>query len=157
MKHPISALALTLLTTAAVAAPEAAPTPSEVFTQTTIPAGAIVGQWVEYDAVMFAGKSCKLFTDAEQQYWTKLWYAALETMLSERDQKLFAKEKFLTRNSDKLEARVNYFLKTGCGSLELVAKVQDMKKRMRLLGFGLGTLKEANGKAIMDLSKEPAE
>ena len=156
MKRTLAVIAFGTLSAPAVAA-DKPPTAAEIFTQTTIPTAPLVQQWVEYDAVLFSGKSCKLVTDAEQRYWSRLWYAALETLLSERDQKLVAAERLSTRNSDKVDARVAYFLKTGCGSPELGAKIRDMKGRMRLSGYGLKQLEEANGQAVMDLSKEPAE
>jgi len=78
-------------------------------------------------------------------------------VLSSHDRQLFDEEKGSKRSVDKVEARVSYFRKAGCASPELVAKVRDMKKRMRLQGFALKQVSEANGAAIMDLYKEPAE
>jgi hypothetical protein len=128
-----------------------------MFTQTKVALPTLVEQGLEYDAVMFAGKRCKLFTVAEQNYWNQLWKLSSDTVLSPHDQQLFDEEKRSKQSADKVEARVSYFRKAGCASPELVAKVRDMKKRMRLQGFALKQASEANDAAIMDLYKEPAE
>ena len=149
--------ALALSAAPSVSAQPAAPTPAEIFTQTKLALPALVEQGVEYDAVMFAGKTCRLFTVAEQNYWNQLWKLSSDTVFSSHDQTLFDAEKRSERSVDKIEARVSYFRKAGCKSPELVAKVRDMKKRMRLQGFALKQATEANGAAVMDLYKEPAE
>jgi hypothetical protein len=149
--------ALALSAAASVSAQPAAPTPAERFTQTRVALPTLVEQGLEYDSVMFAGKRCKLFTVAEQNYWNQLWKLSSDTVFSPRDQQLFDEEKRSKRSADKVEARVSYFRKAGCASPELVAKVRDMKKRMRLQGFALKQATEANDAAIMDLYKEPAE
>jgi hypothetical protein len=155
-KIPISA-ALALSAATFVSAQPTALTPAEMFTQTKVALPTLVEQGLEYDAVMFAGKRCKLFTVAEQNYWNQLWKISSDTVLSPHDQQLFDEEKRSKRSVDKVEARVSYFRKAGCASPELVAKVRDMKKRMRLQGFALKQATEANDAAIMDLYKEPAE
>jgi hypothetical protein len=94
---------------------------------------------------------------AEQNYWNQLSKLASDTVLSQRDQQLFEEEKRSKQSADKIEARVSYFRKAGCAGPELVAKVRDMKKRMRLQGFALKQAIEANDAATMDLYKEPAE
>ncbi len=94
---------------------------------------------------------------AEQNYWNQLWKLASDTVLSPHDQQLFAEEKSSKQSADQVEARVSYFRKAGCDSPELVAKIRDMKKRMRLQGFALKQASEANAAAMMDLYKEPAE
>lgn len=151
----LAALALSAATS--VSAQPTAPTPAEMFTQTKVALPTLVEQGLEYDAVMFAGKRCKLFTVAEQNYWNQLWKLSSDTVLSPHDQQLFDEESRSKQSVDKVEARVSYFRKAGCESPELVAKVRDMKKRMRLQGFALKQATEANGAAIMDLYKEPAE
>jgi hypothetical protein len=149
--------AVAVSATASVSAQSTAPTPAETFTQTKVALATLVEQGLEYDAVMFAGKRCKLFTVAEQNYWNQLWKLSSDTVLSAHDQQLFDEEQRSKRSVDKIEARVSYFRKAGCESPELVAKVRDMKKRMRLQGFALKQVIEANGVAMMDLYKEPAE
>lgn len=94
---------------------------------------------------------------AEQNYWNQLWKLASDTVLSPHDQQLLDEQKRSKESADKVEARVSYFRKTGCESPELVAKVRDMKKRMRLQGFALKQVLEANAAAVADLYKEPAE
>jgi hypothetical protein len=149
--------ALTLSAAASVSAQPTAPTPAEKFTQTRVALPTLVEQGLEYDSVIFAGKRCKLFTVAEQNYWNQLWKLSSDTVLSPHDQQLFAEEKSSKQSADKVEARVSYFRKAGCESPELVAKIRDMKKRMRLQGFALKQVIEANGAAITDLYNEPAE
>jgi hypothetical protein len=56
---------------------------------------------------------------------------------------------------NKIEKKSQNFLKQGCGAPELTAKIRDMKKRMRLIGFALKQVTEANADALPDLSKEP--
>ena len=151
----LAALALSAATS--VSAQPAAPTAADMFTQTRVALSTLVEQGLEYDSVIFAGKRCKLFTVAEQNYWKQLWKLSSDTVLSPHDQQLFAEEKSSKQSADKVEARVSYFRKAGCESPELVAKVRDMKKRMRLQGFALEQAIDANGAAIIDLYKEPAE
>ena len=151
----LTALALSAATS--VSAQRTAPAPMEIYTQTKVDLPTLVEQGLEYDAVMFAGKRCKFFTAAEQNYWNQLWKLSSDTVLSPPDQQLFDEEKGSKQSVDKVEARVSFFRKAGCASPELVAKVRDMKKRMRLQGFALKQATEANGAAVMDLYKEPAE
>jgi len=140
-----------------VSAQPTAPAPAEKFTQTKVALPILVEQALEYDTVILAGKRCKFFTVAEQNYWNQLWKLASDTVLSPRDQQLFADEKSSKQSADKVEARMSYFRKAGCDSPELVAKVRDMKKRMRLQGFALQQVIEASGAAVTDLYKEPVE
>lgn len=149
--------ALAFSAPASVSAQPTAPTPAQMFTQTKVALPTLVEQGLEYDAVIFAGKRCKLFTVAEQNYWNELWKLSAGTVLSQHDQRLFDEEQRSKQSVDKIEARVSHFRKAGCASPELVAKVRDMKKRMRLQGFALKQASEANGAAMMDLYKEPAE
>jgi len=149
--------ALAFSAAASVSAQPPAPIPAEKFTQTKIALPTLVEQALEYDSVIFAGKRCKFFTVAEQNYWNQLWKLSSDTVLSPHDQQLFAEEKSSKQSADKIEARVSYFRKAGCESPELVAKIRDMKKRMRLQGFALKQVVEANGAAMTDLYKEPAE
>lgn len=149
--------ALAFSAAASVSAQPAPPTPAENFTQTKVALPTLVEQGLEYDSVIFAGKRCKLFTVAEQNYWNQLWKLSSDTVLSPRDQQLLEDQKRSKHSADKVEARVSYFRKAGCDSPELVAKVRDMKKRMRLQGFALKQVIEANGAAVTDLYKEPAE
>jgi hypothetical protein len=149
--------ALAFSAVASVSAQPTAPTPAEMFTRTKVALPTLVEQGLEYDSVIFAGKRCKYFTVAEQNYWNQLWKLSSDTVFSPRDQQLFEEEKRSKQSADKIEARVSYFRKAGCASPELVAKIRDMKKRMRLQGFALKQVTAANDAAIMDLYKEPAE
>jgi hypothetical protein len=151
----LASLAFSAATSAS--AQPAAPTPAEMFTQTRVALPTLVAQGLEYDSVIFAGKRCKLFTVAEQNYWNELWKLSSGTVLSQHDQQLFDEEQRSKQSVDKIEARVSHFRKAGCASPELIAKIRDMKKRMRLQGFALKQATEANGAAMMDLYKEPAE
>lgn len=149
--------ALALSAAASVSAQSTRPTAEEIFTQTKIALPTLVEQGLEYDSVIFAGKRCKLFTVDEQNYWNQLWKLASDTVLSPYDQQLYEDQKRSKESADKVEARVSYFRKAGCASPELVAKIRDMKKRMRLQGFALKQVIEANASAVTDLYKEPAE
>ena len=140
-----------------MASVSAQPTAAEKFTQTRVALPSLVEQGLEYDSVIFAGKRCKLFTVAEQNYWNQLWKLSSDTVLSPHDQQLFDDQKRSKESADKVEARVSYFRKAGCESPELLAKVRDMKKRMRLQGFALKQVIEANAAAVTDLYKEPAD
>jgi hypothetical protein len=86
-------------------------------------------------------------------YWYKYWNAALSIALSEREAAQVSKESTSSRNMDKLEKRANYYLTTGCGSPELLAKVGSMKRRLRLNGLALKQLQEGFDAAVVDLYK----
>lgn len=148
--------ALALIAAAPVSAQPTASS-AEKFTQTRVALPTLVEQALEYDSVIFAGKRCKFFTVAEQNYWNQLWKLSSDTVLSPHDQQLFDDQRRSKESADKVEARVSYFRKAGCESPELVAKVRDMKKRMRLQGFALKQVLEASAAAVTDLYKEPAE
>jgi hypothetical protein len=62
-------------------------TSEEIFTRSLVSIPMLVEQENEYNAVMYAGKTCKLFADTEVVYWNKLWPLSIEVLLSPRDQK----------------------------------------------------------------------
>lgn len=152
----ITALALALSATFATAQ-EAAPTAADTFAKTSLPLASLVEQGVEYQAVAMAGKQCRLFSDAEVSYWHNYWNAALTVMLSEREDAQASKESVSSKNLDKLEKRTNYYLQTGCGSPELLAKVGNMKRRLRVNGLALKQLQECFDAAVVDLYKNDSQ
>lgn len=108
---------------------------------------------MDYQSVSQATKQCGLFSNAEVSYWYKYWNVALAVMLSEQEDAQASKESVSSRNLDKLEKRMNYYLQAGCGNLELLAKLGSMKKRLRLNGLALKQLDKAYDKAQLDLFK----
>jgi hypothetical protein len=96
----LAALALSAATS--VSAQPTTPTPAEMFTQTKVALPTLVEQGLEYDAVMFAGKRCKFFTVAEQNYWNQLWKLSSDTVLSPHDQQLFDEKKRSKQSVDKV-------------------------------------------------------
>lgn len=156
MKKTLLLLLASLFATApAFSADEQPRKPEEIFTKTLISIPSLVEQHIEYSAITYSGKACKLFTEKEVNYWVKLWALSVEVALSPRDSDEFSRKSMSSAALQKLEKRTNYFLGIGCGTPELISKVRDLKKRMRLSGLALKQLSEANGEALMDLHKEP--
>jgi len=152
----IAALFLAL-STAFANAQETAPTAADTFTKTSLPLTVLVDQGVEYQAVAVAAKQCGLLSDAEVSYWYKYWNTALAVILSEREEAQASKESVSSRNLDKLEKRTTYYITTGCGSPELLAKVGSMKRRLRLNGLALKQLQEGFDAAVVDLYKNDGQ
>jgi hypothetical protein len=96
-------------------------------------------------------------TESSNLYWWRLWELAESVVLSESAQSSLADTKLAQRKLDQTQARYEYFLKAGCASPELTAKVRDMKKQMRLAGFSLKVLEDSNAAALSDLYRNGGE
>jgi len=122
------------------------------FAQTTT-SHAFLAATNEQEAVIHAGRTCKLVSDAEMSYWYKQTAFAISSLLTESDEAAFSKQRLSTRNIDLVEAQVAAHTKEGCASPSLLSKVSELKRSLRLNGLAIKKLDDTYAGALQDLHK----
>jgi len=124
--------------------------------QQPVPASALLSLTNDQEAILHAGRTCKLVSEAEMNYWYKQTAFAISSLLTETDEAAFSKQRISTRNMDVVEAQVAAHTKEGCTSPILLSKVSAMKQALRLNGLAIKKLDDTYASALQDLHKNTA-